>query len=282
MILLDGRKLADSLIPDFRRRIADLREKGIVPGLAVVMVGDNSASEIYVRNKKDLCQKLSIKFQLHRLNSKASPEKIAKTILELNREPKVHGIILQLPLPAGLDVLPLVSMISPLKDSDGLHPFNVGLLAMGRPMFVPATAQGIFKLLDNYEIKVKGKNVLMVGFGLVAGMPISLMLAGQKATTTIAQDATKNLKEFALRADIIITAAGKPKLIKANMVKKGVTVVDAGSSKLRGKLVGDVDFANVAKKAKYITPVPGGVGPLTVSSLIANVIRAAEISASTK
>jgi methylenetetrahydrofolate dehydrogenase (NADP+)/methenyltetrahydrofolate cyclohydrolase len=282
MILLDGRKLADSLIPGFRRRIDSLRAKNIVPGLAIVMVEGNGASEVYVRNKKDLCEKLGIEFKLHRLSSRTSPEKIARTILTLNGDPKVHGIILQLPLPAGVDMVPLVSMVSPLKDSDGLHPFNMGLLAMGRPMFVPATAQGIFRLLDHYKVKVKGKQTLMVGFGAVTGMPISLMMTNQKATVTIAQDTTKNLKELALKADIIITAVGKPKLIKVNMVKKGAVVVDAGSSKLRGKFVGDVDFAGVSKKAKYITPVPGGVGPLTVSSLIANVIRAAEIVASAK
>lgn len=282
MILLDGKKLADSFLLDFQRRIDSLGTKGVVPGLAVVMVEGNNASEIYVRNKKSLCEKLGIKFWLHRLNNKTSSEKIVRTILKLNQDSKVHGIILQLPLPAGLDVVPLVSMISPLKDSDGLHPFNMGLLAMGRPMFVPATAQGIFKLLDRYKIKVKGKQVLMVGFGAVTGLPLSMMLANQKATVIIAQDATKNLKELASRADIIITATGKPKLIKANMVKKGVIVVDAGSSKLRGKLVGDVDFKGVSKKAKYITPVPGGVGPLTVASLIANVLRSAEISVSRK
>lgn len=274
--------MADSLLPSFRRRVASLNARGTTPGLAVVIVAGNSASEIYVRNKKDLCEKLGINFKLYRLSSKASPEKIARTILALNSDSKVHGIILQLPLPAGIDIVPLVSMVSPLKDSDGLHPFNMGLLAMGRPMFVPATAQGVFNLLGHYKIKVMGKQVLMVGFGAVTGMPISLMLANQKATVTIAQDATKNLKELTLKADIIITAVGKPKLIKANMVKKGVVVVDAGSSKLRGKFVGDVDFAGVSKKARYITPVPGGVGPLTVSSLIANVIRAAEIVASTK
>ncbi|MBU1083194.1 bifunctional 5,10-methylenetetrahydrofolate dehydrogenase/5,10-methenyltetrahydrofolate cyclohydrolase [Patescibacteria group bacterium] len=279
MILFNGKKLADSSITAFRRQIKSLSTKGIIPGLAVVMVEGNSASEIYVRNKKDLCEKLGIKFKLHRLASKSSPEKIARTILALNQDPKVHGIILQLPLPAGIDMVPLVSLISPLKDSDGLHPFNMGLLAMGRPMFVPATAQGIFKLIDAYKIKVKGKRVLMIGFGAVAGMPISLMLANRKATVTIAQDATKDLKTIALKADVIITAVGKPKLIKANMVKRGVIVIDAGSSKLRGKLAGDVDFANVSKKAKYLTPVPGGVGPLTVSSLVANVLRAAEISA---
>lgn len=282
MILLDGKKLADSLIPGFRHRIESLCSRGIKPGLAVVMVEGDSSSEIYVRNKKDLCEKLGISFKLHLLSSKSSPEKVARTILDLNSDPKVHGIILQLPLPSGMDMIPLLSMISPLKDSDGLHPFNMGLLTMGRPMFVPATAQGIFKLLDSYKIKVKGKKVLMVGFGVVTGMPTSLMLISRKATVTIAQDATKNLKELAIKADIIITAVGKPKLIKANMVKRGVTIIDAGSSKLKKKFVGDVDFLGISKKAKYITPVPGGVGPLTVSSLIANVLRAAEIAAGKK
>lgn len=277
-MLLDGKKLALSRHKAFQRQMVALKKKGITPGLAIVMIGEHSASQIYVRNKRILCEKVGIRFQLKKLKSTVSEVIVIHEIQKLNRDKKIHGIILQLPIPRKLNVLHLILSIDPTKDVDGLHPVSLGLLASGKPLFIPATPKGILELLDHYKIELKGKNVVVVGFGQVVGMPLSLLLAQKQATVTITHDATKNLKDFTSRADILITAAGSPRLIRANMVKQGAVVVDAGISKLGTKFVGDVDFSSVSNKVKYITPVPGGIGPMTVSALISNVIQSAKNS----
>ena len=277
-MLLDGKMLALSQHKAFQRQVVALKKKGITPGLAIVMVGEHSASHVYVRNKRVLCEKLGIKFQLKELKSTVSEATVVCEIQKLNRDKKIHGVILQLPVPKKFNALRLILSIDPMKDVDGLHPMNLGLLASGKPLFIPATPKGILELLDYYQIKLKGKNVVVVGFGQVVGMPMSLLLAQRQATVTIAHDATKKLKDFTNQADILITAAGSPGLIKADMIKRGVVIVDAGISKLGTKFTGDVEFNSVFKKAKYITPVPGGVGPMTVSALISNVIQSARNS----
>jgi len=259
----------------FRRRILTLKQQGITPGLAVVLVGNDSASQIYVRNKQLLCDKLGIKFHLKEFESGVSNDTLLREIKKLNKDIKIHGIILQLPLPKKLNAFRLILAVNPAKDVDGLHPVNLGLLATGHPMFLPATPKGIIDLLDDYQIKLIGKHVVVVGFGQVVGMPLSLLLAHRQATVTITHDATNNLKDFTKTADILITAAGYPGLIKGSMIKKGAVVIDAGISKVGNKFVGDVDFASVSSKASYVTPVPGGVGPMTVSALIDNVIKSA-------
>jgi len=275
MVLLDGKKLAYKIRQKFKRRILMLKRQGITPGLAVILVGNNSASQIYVHNKQLLCDKLGIKFYLKKFESGISNDILLREIKKLNKNAKIHGIILQLPVPKKINAFRLILTINSAKDVDGLNPINLGLLATGHPMFLPATPKGIIDLLDNYQIKLKGKHVVLVGFGQVVGMPLSLLLAHRQATVTITHDATNNLKNFTKMADILITATGHPSLIKGSMVKKGVVVVDAGITKVGDKFVGDVDFVSVNRKASYITPVPGGVGPMTVSSLIDNVIKAA-------
>lgn len=278
MIILDGKKLATEQQVKLRSRINILKSKGIVPGLAIVVVGNNPASAVYIKNKQKLCEELGLNFYLADFPNSASADQIKQKILSLNKHPKVHGIIVQLPLPAKLDQVDLISTIDPRKDVDGLHPINVGLLALGKELFTPATPKGVMDLLHKYKISVTGKNVVIVGFGYVAGMPLSLILARAKATVTIAQDKTKtpDLVKLLKSADIVISAVGKPGLIKGSMVKSGVVVIDIGITKQGSNWVGDADFATVSKKAKYLTPVPGGVGPLTVSALISNLISSAE------
>ncbi|MFA5966913.1 MAG: bifunctional 5,10-methylenetetrahydrofolate dehydrogenase/5,10-methenyltetrahydrofolate cyclohydrolase [Patescibacteria group bacterium] len=276
MILLDGKKLALAQNKKLQQRIKVLRQKGIIPGLAVILVGQDPASAVYVRNKQRLCHDSGINFYLTELSQSTPAEQIKKKISELNKNKKVHGIIIQLPLPAKLDPLALISAIDPQKDVDGLHPMNMGLLPFGKELFVPATPKGVIDLLQKYKIPVVGKKAVVVGFGYVAGLPLSLLLARAKATVTIAQDKTKDLTKLLQGADIVVSAVGRPGLIKGEMIKAGATVIDVGVTKKGDKWVGDVQFASVSKKAKYLTPVPGGVGPLTVSALLDNVVTAAE------
>jgi len=276
MILLDGKQLALAQNKKLQQRVKILRQKGIVPGLAVILVGDNPASAVYVRNKQKLCNELGINFYLTELGQSTTAEQIKKKIYELNKNKKIHGIIIQLPLPIRLDPLELISAVDPQKDVDGLHPMNIGLLPFGKELFVPATPKGVIALLQKYKIPVTGKKAVVVGFGYVAGMPLSLLLARAKATVTIAQDKTKDLARLLQQADIVVSAVGHPGLIKGSMIKAGATVIDIGITKKGNKWVGDVQFASVSKKAKFLTPVPGGVGPLTVSALLDNVVTAAE------
>jgi len=276
MILLDGKKLADVQRVKLQKRIAMLEKKGLKPGLAIIMVGEHPASTVYVKNKQRLCQELGLNFYLAEFKAAAALGEIKKKIEALNKNKKVHGIIVQLPLPNKLDPIELISAIDPHKDVDGLHPLNIGLLPFGKELFVPATPKGVLALLQKYKISVAGKQVVIVGFGYVAGLPLALLLTRAKATITIAQDQTRNLAEVIKSADIIISAVGHPGLIKGSMVKSGVVAIDVGITKKGNGWVGDIDFATVSRKAKYLTPVPGGVGPLTVTSLIDNLITAAE------
>jgi len=276
MILLDGKKLAAEQKTKLQKKIAVLKKRGITPGLAIVMVGDYPASVVYVKNKQKLCSDLGLNFYLAEFKASAPSDQIKKKIQALNKNKNVHGIIVQLPLPAKLDPLELITAIDPKKDVDGLHPMNLGLLPFGEELFVPATPQGVMALLEKYKIPVVGRQVVVVGFGCTAGMPLSLMLARAKATVTIAQDKTKNLAEILKNADIVISAVGHPGLIKGSMIKAGTVVIDVGITKLGNAWVGDIDFPSVSRKAKYLTPVPGGVGPLTVSALITNLVAASE------
>lgn len=273
--LLDGKKLAADRVMSLRRRVNELKRRRVVPGLAIIMVGSNPASQVYVRNKRLACEQVGIKFLLKRFKSVVSQAEITREIKKLNASRSIHGIILQLPVPKKFDPLQLILAIDPTKDVDGLHPVNLGLLALGCPLFLPATPKGILELLERYKVNLRGKQVTIVGFGQVVGMPLSLLLAQKRATVTIANSATHNLKSFTSNSDILIAAAGTPHLIKAAMVKRGAVVIDAGISKVGKRFVGDVDFNAVSRRASYITPVPGGVGPMTVSSLIANVVQSA-------
>lgn len=273
--ILDGKQLANNLNAKLKRRVSRLKHLGIIPGLAVILVGNDPASLIYVRNKQIVSKQLGLNFYLKKFSSTVSNKSLFLEINKLNKNKKIHGIILQLPLPKKLDTFKLLLSIDPLKDVDGLHPINLGLLALNRPMFIPATPKGIMDILNHYKICVKSKHVVLVGFGKVVGMPLSLLLANRQATVSIAQDTTWHLGKLTKQADILITATGKANLIKGRMLKKGVIVIDAGISKLKSKFVGDVDIKSVSLIAEYITPVPGGVGPMTVSSLMHNVINSA-------
>ena len=273
--ILDGKQLADNLNVKLKRRVSRLKHLGIIPGLAVILVGNDPASLIYVRNKQIVSKRLGLNFYLKKFSSTVSNKSLFLEIRKLNKNKKIHGIVLQLPLPKKLDTFKLLLSIDPLKDVDGLHPINLGLLALNRPMFIPATPKGIMDMLNHYKIRVKSKHVVLVGFGKVVGMPLSLLLANHQATVSIAQDTTWHLDKLTKQADILITATGKANLIKGRMLKKGVIVIDAGISKLKSKFVGDVDIKSVSLIAEYITPVPGGVGPMTVSSLMHNVINSA-------
>lgn len=277
MIWLDGKKLAEKQIKQLRRRTINLLNKKITPKLAIILVGDNPASKVYVHNKQKLCAEIGADCQIVRLSASTTSKIIKDKIILLNNDKNIHGIIVQLPLPSKLNANALISYISPSKDVDGLHPLNVGLLALGENVFIPATAKGIISLLKEYKIVLTGKNVVIVGYGAVAGAPLSMLLAQAKATVTIAQDKTKDLGGMINSADIVISAVGKPGLITGSMIKAGAVVVDVGITKKSKNWVGDIDAKSVAKKAGYLTPVPGGVGPLTVNSLLDNVILAAEL-----
>lgn len=277
MIWLDGKKLAEKQVNQLRKRTINLLNKKIIPTLVIILVGDNPASKVYVHNKQKLCTEIGVKCQIIQLPSTTTAKIIQDKIVFLNKDKNVHGIILQLPLPAKLDANELIPFINPSKDVDGLHPLNIGLLALGEDIFIPATAKGVLSLLKEYKITLAGKNVVIVGYGIVAGAPLSMLLANAKATITIAQDKTKNLNELLKSADIVISAVGQPGLITGAMIKSGAVVIDIGITKKGKNWVGDVDAKTVAKKASYLTPVPGGVGPLTVSALLGNVILAAEL-----
>lgn len=276
MILLDGKKLAEEQKVKLQKRIAALKKRKITPGLAVILVGEHPASSVYVKNKEKLCAELGLDFFLVKFKQSATADQIKQKIRELNKDKKVHGIIIQLPLPLKLNPLELIAEVDPKKDVDGLHPMNIGLLPFRQELFVPATPQGVMALLQKYKITLAGKKVVLVGLGYTAGLPLSLMLVHQKATLTIAQDKTSDLPKLLKDADIVISAVGQPGLIKGSMIKTGAVVIDIGITKQGAGWLGDVEFKSVAKRAKYLTPVPGGVGPLTVSSLINNLILAAE------
>lgn len=276
MLLLDGKKLAEEQKVKLQKRIAALKKRGITPGLAIVLVGQHPASLVYVKNKEKLCLELGLNFFLAEFKLSATKEQIKQKIKALNKDKKVHGIIIQLPLPAKLNPLELITAVDPRRDVDGLHPMNLGLLPFEQELFVPATPQGVMALLQKYKITLAGKKVVLVGLGYTAGLPLSLILARHKATLTIAQDKTLDLPKLLKDADIVISAVGHPGLIKGSMIKTGAIVIDVGITKQGANWVGDVEFKSVAKRAKYLTPVPGGVGPLTVSALINNLIIAAE------
>ncbi|MBU1092120.1 bifunctional 5,10-methylenetetrahydrofolate dehydrogenase/5,10-methenyltetrahydrofolate cyclohydrolase [Patescibacteria group bacterium] len=278
MIWLDGKKLAGKQADQLRQRATNLLHKKITPTLAVILVGDNPASKIYVHNKQKLCAEIGVNCKIIQLPATIAAKAIKDKIILLNNDKNIHGIILQLPLPDKLNANELIAYISPSKDVDGLHPLNIGLLASGEGIFIPATPKGILSLFKEYKISIVGKNVVIVGYGAVAGAPLSMLLAKAKATVVIAQDKTKGLNKLTKSADIVISAVGKPGLITGSMIKVGAVVVDVGITKKGKNWVGDIDTKTVAKKAACLTPVPGGVGPLTVSALLSNVILAAELS----
>lgn len=280
--ILDGKKLAQQIRDELRDEVADFIENNAeVPTLAAVLVGSDPASEVYVRNKVRGCEQVGMQSRLFRLPAETSQEELLALVARLNKakDEPVHGILVQLPLPGHIEVTRILQAVSPTKDVDGFHPENVGRLVQGNPRFLPCTPYGIQQLLVRNEIEIAGRHVVVVGRSETVGKPMALLLMqrgrGGDATVTVCHSKTRNLAELTRQADILIVAIGRPKFITAPMVKPGAVVVDVGIHRTEQGLVGDVDFAAVSQVAGHITPVPGGVGPLTVTMLLVNTLEAA-------
>ncbi|HWB44419.1 MAG TPA: bifunctional methylenetetrahydrofolate dehydrogenase/methenyltetrahydrofolate cyclohydrolase FolD [Hyphomicrobiaceae bacterium] len=274
--IIDGVAVAREVRAGCRNRVLRLKDAGIVPGLAVLMVGNNPASEVYVRNKVRACSEVGVASQVFRFAPDTMPDAVTRRIAELNEDPAVHGILVQLPLPPHFSLPAVLGTISPDKDVDGFHLYNVGGLVLGNTVFPPCTPYGVLRLLEHEGVEIEGRNVVVVGASNIVGKPMALMLMQREATVCICHAKTRDLAQFTILADILVVAAGSPNLILPQMVKTGAVVIDVGINRVDGRLVGDVDFEGVRRKASLITPVPGGVGPMTVTMLIINTIASAE------
>ena len=284
--LLLGKKVARQIYAKQLEEVSNLKLKNIVPKLAVLLVGDNSASEIYVKSKTKIFKKYNCLSKTYKLQKDSTTSEIVELINKLNSQKDVHGILVQLPLPKDIDESFVLNSIDPRKDVDGFHPFNLGLLMSGSPSFIPCTPLGIIKMLEFYKIRTHGKNVVIVGRSNIVGKPIAMLLAQKfkigNSTVTICHSATKNLRSYTIQADILIVAIGSPNFINSTMVKDRAVIIDVGINRVddeisaKGyKIIGDVDFNSVIKKVDKITPVPGGVGPMTISMLLYNTVSSA-------
>ena len=280
-IVLDGKAIGREIREIAKKRVAVLtRHGGGAPGLAVILVGTNPASRLYVNNKIKACAEVGIRAELHAFDAAVDDRAVIRRIEELNADRTVNGILVQLPLPAHFDIRAVLRTVAVDKDVDGFHLYNVGGLALGETVFPPCTPYGVMKILEHAGIEIEGKNVTIVGASNIVGKPMALMLMRREATVAVCHAKTRDLAQYTILADILIVAAGVPNLILPQMVRTGAVVIDVGINRLPdGRLVGDVDFAGVARKASYITPVPGGVGPMTVTMLLVNTISAAERAA---
>jgi methylenetetrahydrofolate dehydrogenase (NADP+)/methenyltetrahydrofolate cyclohydrolase len=274
--ILDGKKMSAEIRASIKEKVLLLKEKGIVPGLAVILVGDNPASKVYVGQKEKGCLEAGFASFLHRLPGTTSQEELLALIDKLNADKTVHGILVQLPLPRQIDPDTVLAAIRPEKDVDGFHPVNIGRLVAGLPASEPCTPKGILRLLKSTGIPLSGKEAVVIGRSNIVGKPVALMLLAESATVTICHSKTADLAEHARRADILVAAIGKPRFVTADMVKEGAVVIDVGINRLEEGLVGDVDYEPVAEKASWITPVPGGVGPMTIAMLLENTLEQAE------
>ncbi|HHX00547.1 MAG TPA: bifunctional methylenetetrahydrofolate dehydrogenase/methenyltetrahydrofolate cyclohydrolase FolD [Acholeplasmataceae bacterium] len=269
-MILDGKKTSENLMKQLAKEVAALDD---VVTLTLILVGRDPASQVYVNNKQKACMEVGINVEFHHLEENATQKEVLKIIEEANQNEKIHGILVQLPLPSHLDEEVIINTINPLKDVDGLTLTNQGKLFTGMEAIHPATPKGIMTLLQKYFIEISGKNVVVVGRSKLVGKPIAMLMLQKNATVTIAHSRTQNLKEVTKRADILVVAVGKPNFITADMVKKDAVVVDVGINKVEGKIVGDVKYSEVKEVASYITPVPKGVGPMTIYSLLENIIQ---------
>jgi len=275
--LIDGNALSKKLHLDVAKRTAVLKARGITPGLAVVLVGENPASQVYVRNKVKACTDNGLYSVLEQYPATLSEVDLLGRVDALNNNPAIHGILVQLPLPAHIDAQKVIETISPAKDVDGFHIASAGALMVGQPGFWPCTPYGCMKMLESIGYDLKGKHAVVIGRSNIVGKPMALMLLQKNATVTICHSATKDLKAMTLQADVIVAAVGKRNVLTADMVKPGAVVIDVGMNRNEeGKLCGDVDFEGVKAVASYITPVPGGVGPMTITMLLVNTLEAAE------
>ena len=273
--ILDGKLMAEDLTKDQTRRVAELAAKGVIPGLAVVLVGEDPASQIYVRNKGIACETVGMHSKTIRLLQSALQDEVIAAVDELNADDSIHGILVQLPLPGHLDEAAVLARILPQKDVDGFHISNAGKLFSGQSGVVPCTPKGIIHMLKQGGVDLAGKDAVVIGRSNIVGKPAAMLLLNENCTVTICHSRTQNLKEHCRRADILVAAIGKPRFVTADMVKPGAAVVDVGINRVDGKVVGDVDYEAVSEVAGYITPVPGGVGKLTISMLIENTLEAA-------
>jgi methylenetetrahydrofolate dehydrogenase (NADP+)/methenyltetrahydrofolate cyclohydrolase len=270
--ILDGKKLSVTIRADLKAQMAALAKAGKpAPGLAVVLVGDDPASQVYVRNKREACNEIGMQSFAYDLANDVSQQDLLKLIDQLNQDSKVNGILIQLPLPAQIDTQTILERVDPKKDVDGFHPYNLGRLAQGQPLLRPCTPYGIIKLLAEYKINLSGLNAVVVGASNIVGRPMALELLTEDCTVTICHSKTKDLAQHISCADLLVAAIGHPGVIKSEWLKPGVIVVDVGMNRLDdGRLVGDIDFDSAKQKASWITPVPGGVGPMTVATLLQN------------
>jgi len=276
-VVIDGKKIAGDIRREVGEKALKLKdEKGVVPGLAVILVGDDPASKIYVGWKEKACREAGFLSREYRLPAETGEKEILRLIRELNEQSEIHGILVQLPLPKHIRPGEIIEAIDPRKDVDGFHPLNVGRLFSGEPFHRPCTPSGVIELMDRTEIPIEGKEAVIVGRSNIVGKPLALMLMARNATITVCHTKTRDLAAVTQRADILIAAAGKPEMIRRNMVREGAVVIDVGVNRLdNGRVVGDVAFAEVESKASYITPVPGGVGPMTIAMLMKNTLGAA-------
>lgn len=278
--IINGKEIAASVRNELKAEIALLKEKkGITPGLTVVLVGENPASKVYVRNKGKACEEVGIRSVQHNLPESTSQEELLKLISDLNNSKDVHGILIQLPLPKHINEELVLEAILPQKDVDGFHPYNMGRLMIGNPLLQPCTPYGIMRLLESTGIDISGKEAVVVGRSNIVGKPMAMMLLRRNATVTICHSKTKDLIEKVKSADIVIAAIGRANFIQGDWIKDGAVVIDVGINRTpEGTLVGDVDFAEASKRASFITPVPGGVGPMTIAMLLKNTVEAAQKS----
>jgi len=277
--IIDGKSLAAALRAAQKNALESLAARGLRPGLAAVLAGDDPASRVYLRNKARACEETGLRSEVHEFPEQVSESALLACIARLNADRAVHGILVQLPLPRQLDAGRILAAVSPAKDVDGFHAVNLGALLQGRPGFVPGTPAGIMRLLEHAGVALAGKQAVIVGRSTIVGKPLALLLLQKDATVTICHSRTANLAAVTRQADVLVAAAGSAKLITADMVKRGACVIDVGINRMAdGKLAGDVDFDAVAEVAGSITPVPGGVGPMTIAMLIVNTVRAAELS----
>lgn len=276
MVIIDGKELSKKIRGQVKEEVENLNKKGIYPKLAVIMVGEDPASKVYVRNKSKACNEAGIEYEEFILNENIEMDELLSLIENLNNRKDIHGILLQSPIPKHLDIDKAFETIDYRKDVDGFHPINIGRLALNKQTFISCTPHGVMKMLEEYGIELKGANVVILGRSNIVGKPLAQCLLNKDATVTICHSKTKNIEEITRKADILISAIGKPKFVTANMVKEGAVVIDVGINRLETGIVGDVDFEEVSKKASHITPVPGGVGPMTIAMLLNNVVIAAK------
>lgn len=276
-IRMDGKMVSAKVRGSILEEVNKLKEQGVRPGLAVIIVGEDPASQVYVRNKERACEECGFYSEKYALPEETTQEQLLELIEELNQNPRIDGILCQLPVPKHIDDQAIIDAISPEKDVDAFHPVNVGKIMVGNFDFLPCTPAGVMQLLEEYGIDPQGKNCVVIGRSNIVGKPMSMLLLHKNGTVTICHSCTKNLKEVCAQADILVAAVGKADFVTADMVKEGATVIDVGMNRKDGKLCGDVCFDEVNEKAAYLTPVPGGVGPMTITMLMKNTLKAAKL-----